>query len=82
MSTLPPPTSFGEVEDLVKQLYKPGNAVVVSRINDQLQQLQLSQDGWKLADALMASQDVDVRFFGALTFTVKLNHDGSVSTLS
>ena len=78
MATLPPPSSVAEVEELVKRLYKPGPAQMITQINDQLQKLQLSQDGWKLADALMASEDANVRFFGALTFTVKLNNDGSV----
>ena len=30
------------------------------------------------ADAFLADGDHHVRFFGALTFTVKLNNDGSV----
>ena len=71
-------SSVAEVEDLVKRLYKPGPLHVIKQINDQLLQLKLSQDGWKLADELMASEDANVRFFAALTFTVKLNNDGSV----
>jgi hypothetical protein len=43
-----------------------------------LQGLQVSQDGWQLADELMKSGDTNVRFFAALTFTIKLNNDGSV----
>lgn len=82
MSTLPAPQSVADVEHLVKTLYKPGAGSVIVAINDQLQKLQLSEDGWKLADALMASDDPNVRFFAALTFTVKLNNDGSVPTLS
>ena len=78
MADLPPPQNIAEVENLVKQLYKPGPASRYVQINDQLQRLQLSEDGWKLADALMGSDDRNVRFFGALTFTVKLNNDGSV----
>lgn len=72
------PQSVEEVESLVKRLYQPGPPSVIESINDQLQKLQLSADGWKLADALMGSNDPNVRFFGALTFTVKLNNDGSV----
>ena len=72
------PQSVAEVEQLVKRLYNPGPASLVAQINDQLQQLQLSQDGWKLADELMVSDDANVRFFAALTFMVKLNNDGSV----
>ncbi|KAK3715372.1 member of the karyopherin-beta [Vermiconidia calcicola] len=70
------PQSVAEVEQLIQRLYKPGPASLVKNINDQLLQLQLSHDGWKLADELMASEDANVRFFAALTFTVKLNNDG------
>lgn len=77
-TTLPAPQSVEDVENLVKRLYKPGPPSVIESINDQLQRLQLSPDGWKLADTLMGSDDPNVRFFGALTFTVKLNNDGSV----
>ena len=72
------PQSVAEVEQLVQRLYKPGSPSVITGIGDQLQKLQLSQDGWQLADELMASSDTNVRFFAALTFTVKLNNDGSV----
>ena len=77
-SAIAAPQNVAEVEQLVKRLYKPGPASLVKNINDQLLQLQLSPDGWKLADELMASDDANVRFFAALTFTVKLNNDGSV----
>ena len=77
-NTLAAPQTVAEVEQLIQRLYKPGPASLVKHINDQLLQLQLSQDGWKLADELMASDDANVRFFAALTFTVKLNNDGSV----
>jgi hypothetical protein len=70
------PSSVSEVEELIKKLYKPGPAAQYGRINDQLLQLQLSPYGWKLADELMNSDDPNVRFYAALTFTVKLNNDG------
>ena len=73
------PQNLAEVESLIQRLYKPGHPSVISDINNELQKLQLSPDGWQMADALMASGDVNVRFFGALTFTVKLNNDGSVN---
>ena len=72
------PQNVAEVEQLVKRMYKPGPPHLITQINDQLLRLQLSQDGWKIADELMASEDANVRFFAALTFTVKLNNDGSV----
>lgn len=78
--TVSQPQSIADVVNLVKRLYQPGNAQLITQIQDQLQTLQRSPDGWQLADALLGSDDVNVRFFGALTFTVKLNNDGSVST--
>lgn len=72
------PQSMAEVEHLVKRLYQPGSPRTITQINDQLQQLQLSPEGWQIADALLGSNDANVRFFAALTFTVKLNNDGSV----
>jgi len=70
--------TYSDEEQLVKKLYLPGSPQVIAEINDQLQRLQLSAEGWQLADALLGSDDVNVRFFAALTFTVKLNNDGSV----
>jgi hypothetical protein len=81
---LAPPQSIAEVAELIKRLYQPGNAKDIVPIQDQLQALQRSNDAWQLGDALLGDEDAKVRFFGALTFTVKLNNDGSVqhSTLS
>ncbi|EME43520.1 hypothetical protein DOTSEDRAFT_174398 [Dothistroma septosporum NZE10] len=67
------PTNVQEVEQLVKRLYQPGTPKVIAQIDDQLKLLQNSSDGWQLADALLGSDDPNVRFFGALTFQVKLN---------
>ena len=69
---------ISEVENLIKQFYEPGPGGDKKQLNDQLQQIQLSQDGWRLADELMLSKELNVRFYAALTFTVKLNNDGSV----
>ncbi|KAK6436142.1 member of the karyopherin-beta [Oleoguttula sp. CCFEE 5521] len=71
-----PPQSVAEVATLVKRLYQPGNAAIIVQIQEQLQVLQRSGEGWQLADALLGDNDINVRFFGALTFTVKLNNDG------
>lgn len=67
--------SIAEVEDLVKRLYQPGDPATISHIEKSLQQLQRSPQAWQIADALLGSTDVNVRFFGALTFTVKLTSD-------
>lgn len=72
------PQTVAEAENLVKRLYRPGSPQVIEQISNHLQQLQLSQDGWKLADELLASEDANVRFFAALTFTIKLNNEGLV----
>ncbi|KAI4213711.1 MAG: hypothetical protein LQ351_003677 [Letrouitia transgressa] len=67
--------SFEEVEQLVQNLYRPGSPQDVAETQDRLQQLQRSPQGWQLADSLLQSQDDQVRFFGALTFTIKINID-------
>ncbi|KAI8963555.1 ARM repeat-containing protein [Daldinia sp. FL1419] len=62
-----------EVEQLVHELYKPNPPHTISRIQEILQTLQKSPGGWQLADGLLSRPDQNVKFFGALTFTVKLN---------
>ncbi|KAL8956613.1 MAG: hypothetical protein Q9193_005911 [Seirophora villosa] len=60
-----------------QQLYQPGSHQI-SEIQEDLQRLQRSSLGWQLADRLLKSEDEKVRFFGALTFTIKINVDWSV----
>ena len=69
------PLSFVEVEGLVKSLYDPGHAKKISQTEATLRVLQRSPQGWEIADTLLKSDDEQVRFFGALTLTVKLNAD-------
>lgn len=69
------PLSFEEIEALVKQLSAPGNPKKISETEATLKVLQRSPQGWDIADALLNSSDQNVRFFGAHTFTVKLNSD-------
>ncbi|KAF6223554.1 hypothetical protein HO133_000397 [Letharia lupina] len=69
------PHTFADAEKLVQKLYQPGSPQEISRIQNALQKLQRSQQGWQFADALLQSQDEKVRFFGALTFTIKINQD-------
>jgi hypothetical protein len=69
------PLSFDDIEGLVKSLYDPGNAKKISQNEATLRVLQRSPQGWEIADALLKSNDEQVRFFGALTLTVKLNAD-------
>ena len=63
------------IEQLVQQFYRPGQPQEIKKIEDHLQTLQFSEVGWQLADALLQSEDRNVRFFGALTFTVKIKRD-------
>lgn len=72
------PLNFEEIEGLVKSLYDPGNAKKISQNEATLRVLQRSPQGWEIADALLKSSDEQVRFFGALTLTVKLNADSCV----
>lgn len=76
---IPAPRSVSDVEELVKRLYSAGSPQLITGIDERLKQLQRSSEGWQIADALLASDDPQVRFFGALTFQVKLNNDGSVA---
>ena len=77
--TIAEPQSITDVELLIKSLYGPSSPNAISAIEVKLQSLQKSPDGWQLAEALLTSNDEKVRFFGALTFTVKLNLDWSVN---
>jgi len=73
------------VSQLVAQLYDPANQrnpAKVKAIQEHLQLLQKSPHAWLIADALLSSDSTDARFFGALTFTVKINHDWWVALIS
>ncbi|GAM86860.1 hypothetical protein ANO11243_048800 [Dothideomycetidae sp. 11243] len=66
--------------ELVKQLNDPRYASSANSISRQLLALQLSPEGWAIADSLLTSNDYDLQFYGALSFQVKLNRDAA-STL-
>ena len=78
-SSVTAPQSVAEVEELIKRFYSPKPGDQHKALDDQLVQLQRSQDAWKLADELMASDLAAVRLYAVNTFIVKLNNDGSVS---
>lgn len=40
-----------------------------------LTRVQLSPEGWQVANSLLENPSEKIKFFGALTFTVKLNTD-------
>ena len=64
-----------DIEQLVQQFYCPGHPQQIKKLEEHLQILQSSEQGWHLADMLLQSEDRNVRFFGALTFTVKIKRD-------
>jgi hypothetical protein len=67
--------SFEEIELLVKSLLRPGPSHNVQKLGVQFQELQRSPQGWQIADFLLSRDDAQVRFYGALTFQIKLNND-------
>jgi hypothetical protein len=69
------PMGFDEIERLVKSMYEPGQGKKITQTEATLRILQRSPQGWEIANALLKSEDEQVRFFGALTLTVKLNAD-------
>lgn len=63
---------------LVSQLYDPANAGNPAKINliqEHLQVLQKGPHAWIIANDLLSRDNTGLRFFGALTFTVKINQD-------
>jgi hypothetical protein len=56
-------------------LYQPGAPETIAKTQETLQKLQRSPQGWQLANSLATHANEQVRFFAALTFTVKLNTD-------
>ncbi|KAL1873975.1 hypothetical protein VTK73DRAFT_676 [Phialemonium thermophilum] len=77
MDPLPLPSSLAEVEALIRALYEPAPPQVISRIQEVLQRLQKSPEGWQLAQSLLTNSDDTVKFFGTLTVIVKLNTESS-----
>ncbi|KAI1844669.1 hypothetical protein JX266_009125 [Neoarthrinium moseri] len=75
MDRIPTPSSLDEVEQLVIKLYEPNSASAISHIQEVLQRLQKSPEGWQIAEGLLSRPSDNVKFFGALTFIVKLNTD-------
>ncbi|KKK17961.1 hypothetical protein P175DRAFT_0493630 [Aspergillus ochraceoroseus IBT 24754] len=67
-----------EAKELVSQLYDPtntGNPAKIKAIQEHLQNLQKGPHAWLIANSLVTEENTDLKFFGALTFTVKINHD-------
>jgi len=62
---------------LINALNDPRQVVNATSLSNQLQDLQLSSDGWTVADNLLNSTEPTLQFFGALTFQIKLNRDAA-----
>jgi hypothetical protein len=65
--------------ELVRRLNDPRYAAGASQISRELQEIQLSDQGWAAADAMLDHADANIKFYGALTLQIKLNKDRLVS---
>ncbi|KAI5272802.1 ARM repeat-containing protein [Aureobasidium subglaciale] len=61
--------------ELVRRLNDPRYAAGASQISRELQEIQLSHQGWAAADAMLDHEDTNIKFYGALTLQIKLNKD-------
>jgi hypothetical protein len=69
------------MEQLVRELHNPASPPSperVSEIQRQIQVLQRDKSAWQLGLDLLQNEDATVRFYGALTLTIKLNADWCV----
>jgi hypothetical protein len=66
--------------ELVRRLNDPRYAAGASQISRELQEIQLSDQGWAAADAMLDHADANIKFYGALTLQIKLNKDRLVSS--
>ncbi|OAG43353.1 hypothetical protein AYO21_02290 [Fonsecaea monophora] len=66
------------MEQLIRELYQPTNQPSPARINEiqkQIQRLQREKSAWQLALDLLHHGEATIRFYGALTLTIKINAD-------
>ncbi|KAJ4671938.1 member of the karyopherin-beta [Exophiala dermatitidis] len=66
------------MEELVRELNDPSNQSAPERINEiqrQIQRLQREKAAWQLGLDLLQSEEANLRFYGALTLTIKINAD-------
>lgn len=69
---------------LVTKLYNPCDHTPeeIKYVQALLQAVQRRPEGWQVADGLLEASDTNQRFFGALTFTVKINQSWYVVSWS
>jgi hypothetical protein len=73
------------MEQLIKQLNNQSNRPSPDEIREierRIQNLQREFSGWRLGVDLLGNEDPLVRFYGALTLTIKINADWYVIVLS
>lgn len=66
------------MERLVLELNDPGNQAAPERIHDiqrQIQRLQRDRSAWQGGLDLLQHDEALLRFYGALTLTIKINAD-------
>ena len=66
------------MEPLIKALNDPRNQGApdqIDRIQRQLQSLQRHPSAWDAGLKLLDHQEAEIRFYGALTLTIKINAD-------
>jgi hypothetical protein len=66
------------MEQLIAELYHPANQASPERVNAlqrQIQQIQRQKSAWQLGLDLLGNDEAVVRFYGALTLTIKVNAD-------
>ncbi|KAH8702371.1 putative importin 13 [Talaromyces proteolyticus] len=70
---------LGRANILVSQLYNPSGTTPeqLKFIQERLQEIQRLPQGWQVAEGLLDHPDSNTRFFGALTFIVKINQSWS-----
>jgi hypothetical protein len=66
------------MEPLIRELYKPSNQASPERVNEiqrQIQRLQREKTAWQAGIDLLQHGEAILRFYGALTLTIKINTD-------
>lgn len=73
------------MEQLIAELYHPSNQSSPERVNAiqrEIQQIQRQNSSWQLGLELLRRDEAVVRFYGALTLTIKINADWYVGLSS
>ncbi|KEF61407.1 uncharacterized protein A1O9_02973 [Exophiala aquamarina CBS 119918] len=73
------------MEQLIAELYHPANQASPERVNAlqrQIQQIQRQKSAWQLGLDLLHNDEAVVRFYGALTLTIKINADWESDEIS